>query len=177
MIRLIMIKQSTLMVKLSFSIVLLSLISACSMFSSEEEEEEPIELALVIQASANINPSEISAGNPVVINLYQLKSVDAFKSAQILDLLEKDSEILANDLVKRQTLGSILPKEKRKQALAISPGTKYLAVLAQFSNYSQSKSKAWVEITELDDIEYTTLLIDSLTVNLESTVEDSFWPW
>jgi len=151
--------------------------SACSMFSSSDEEEEPVELKMILQASDNINPSPESKGNPVVINLYQLKSVDAFKSAQVLDLFEKDISILAEDLVKKQTFASVLPLEKRVDTLAIAQGTKYLAVFVQFSNYSQAKTKAWLEIKELEDIEHVTISIDSLTVNFESVVDDSFWSW
>jgi type VI secretion system protein VasD len=150
--------------------------SGCSVFSSEEEEEEPIALKLVIKASDNINPSQVSVGNPVVVNLYQLKSLDAFKSAQILDLYEKDTSILAKDLMSKQILGSVLPKEKREIALSIDQGTKYLAVFVQFSNYSQAKARAWLEIKEIDDIEQINILIDSLTVNIEPVIEESFWP-
>jgi len=166
------------LIKFSSFFFLAITLSACSVFSSsEEEEEEPVELKMMIKASDNINPSDMSKGNPVVLILYQLKSADAFKSAQILDLFEKDSLILAEDLVKRQSLASLLPEEKRSETLAIAQGTKYLAVFAQFSNYSQAKAKAWLEIKELDDIEHVTISIDSLTINIESTVEDSIWPW
>ncbi len=163
----------------SFVILLLLTLSmsACSMFSSSDEEEEPVELKMILQASDNINPSQESKGNPVVINLYQLKSVDAFKSAQVLDLFEKDISVLADDLVKKQTFASVLPLEKRVNTLAIAQGTKYLAVFVQFSNYSQAKTKAWLEIKEIEDIEHVTISIDSLTVNFESVLEDSFWSW
>jgi type VI secretion system protein VasD len=150
--------------------------SGCSVFSSEKEEEEPVVLKLVLKASDNINPSQASTGNPVVVNLYQLKNVDAFKSSQILDLYEKDTSILAKDLVSKQILGSVLPKEKREITLSIDQGTNYLAVFVQFSNYSQAKARAWLEIKEIDDIEQVNILIDSLTVNIEPVIEESFWP-
>jgi|GEM_PF-2093422 len=150
--------------------------SACSVFSSEEKEEESIELKLVLKASDNINPSQVSTGNPVVVNLYQLKNVDAFKSSQILDLFEKDTSILAKDLVSKRILGSVLPQEKREVTLSIDQGTKFLVVFVQFSNYSQAKARAWLEIKEIDDIEQVNILIDSLTVNIEPVIKESFWP-
>jgi len=149
-------------------------LSACS---SSSEEEDPIEVKLLLKASDNINPSQVSKRNPVVVNLYQLKSADAFKSSQVLDLYEKDISILADDLVNKQILGSVLPKEKRAITLAIAPGTKYIAVFVQFSNYSQAKAKAWLEVKEIDDIEQVNISIDSLTVNIEQVIEDSFWSW
>jgi len=174
--RLVMTKRiSTL--KVLMLALLTFLTSSCSVFSSSDEEEPAVELKMLLTASDNINPSEVSDGNPVVINLYQLKSVEAFKAAQVLDLYEKDISILADDLVKRQVLASVLPKEKRTLMLAVAPGTKYLAVFVQFSNYSQSKATAWLELNEPDDIERVDVSIDSLTVNIESVVEDSYWPW
>ena len=172
-----MIKPLKRLIKLTSFLLLAITVSACSVFSnSEEEEEEPVELKLQIKASDNINPSSVSKGNPVVVNLYQLKGVEAFQSAQILDLFEKDSSILAETLVKKQILASVLPEEKRTQTLAIAQGTKYLAVFVQFSNYSQAKARAWLEIKEIDDIEQVNILIDSLTVNIEPVIEESFWP-
>jgi len=147
-------------------------LSACS---SSSEEEDPIEVKLLLKASDNINPSQMSKSNPVVVNLYQLKSADAFKSSQVLDLYEKDILILADDLVNKQIIGSVLPKEKRTITLAIAPRTKYIAVFVQFSNYSQAKAKAWLEVKEIDDIEQINISIDSLTVNIEQVIEDSFW--
>ncbi|NQZ24348.1 MAG: type VI secretion system lipoprotein TssJ [Colwellia sp.] len=151
--------------------------SACSVFSSTEEEEDLIELKLLLKAGDNINPSQVSKRNPVVVNLYQLKNIDAFKSSQILDLYEKDIAILADDLVNKKILGSVLPQEKRAVTLAIAQGTKYLAVFVQFSNYSQAKAKAWLELKEIDDIEQINISIDSLTVNIEPVIEQSFWSW
>jgi len=151
--------------------------SACSVFSSEEQEEDPIQLKLLLKAGDNINPSQVSKRNPVVVNLYQLKSIDAFKSSQILDLYEKDISIIADDLVNKQILGSVLPQEKRAVALAIEQGTKYLAVFVQFSNYSQAKAKAWLEVKEIDNIEQIIISIDSLTVNIEPVIAESFWSW
>jgi len=149
-------------------------LSACS---SSSEEQEPIEIKLLLKAGDNINPSQVSKRNPVVVNLYQLKGIDTFKSSEILDLYEKDISILADDLVNKQVIGSVLPQEQRAVPLAIAQGTKYLAVFVQFSNYSQAKAKAWLEVKEIDDIEQINISIDSLTVNIEPVIEESFWSW
>jgi len=149
-------------------------LSACS---SSNEEADPIEVNLLLKTSDNINPSQVSKSNPVVVNLYQLKSIEVFKSSQILDLYEKDISILADDLVNKQIIGSVLPQDKRTITLAIAPRTKYLAVFAQFSNFSQAKAKAWLEIKKIDGIEQINISIDSLTVNIEPVIEESFWSW
>jgi type VI secretion system protein VasD len=169
-----MIKQLISLLLFVSLFLLTATLSACS---SSSEEQEPIEIKLLLKAGDNINPSQVSKRNPVVVNLYQLKGIDTFISSEILDLYEKDISILADDLVNKQVIGSVLPQEQRAVPLAIAQGTKYLAVFVQFSNYSQAKAKAWLEVKEIDDIEQINISIDSLTVNIEPVIEESFWSW
>ena len=152
-------------------------VTGCSVFSDGEDIEPPVELKALISAGDRINPSGSNNANPVVLNLYQLKSIDAFESAEVLDLLLKDNAVLAKDLIKKETLPTLLPDEKRTTSIAIDNATRYLAVFGQFSNYSQAKTKAWVEIKVIDDIERIDISVESLTVNITSVVDDGFWPW
>lgn len=71
----------------------------------------------------------------------------------------------------------MIPKEKRKLNIELLSGTKYLAVFVQFSNYSQAKTRAWLDVSNLDDIKNITISIDSLTVNIQSIEQESFWSW
>lgn len=151
------------------------LMSACSMFSDSTVETIPVQLT--ISASDNINPSKLSKANPVVLRLYQLSAIDVFESAQVLDLFQQDASTLATSLVKKQTISGVLPKEQRKITLDVATKAKYIAVFAQFSDYSQAKTKAWLDISNVEDLENITLSIESLTVNMQIPVEDSFWSW
>ncbi len=150
-------------------------LSACSMFGDSTPKETPVKLS--ISASDNINPSQLSKANPVVLRFYQLSAIEAFESAQVLDLYKQDSTTLADALIKKQTISSILPNELRQITLALQPNTKFLAVFAQFSDYSQAKTKAWLDISKIDDLENITLSIESLTINMQEATEDSFWSW
>lgn len=154
-------------------LICVSFLTACS----SNNAPEPIPLTLVLNAGENINPSELSSANPVVIRIYQLSSIDDFKNAQVLDLYQKDTQLLANSLTKKQNLNSVLPKEQRTLPLSIQPGTKYLAVFAQFSNYPQAKSKAWLDVSKIDELASITLSIESLSVNIQAVLTDSFWSW
>jgi type VI secretion system protein VasD len=156
-----------------FSVVL----GGCSVFSDSDDIEPPVELKTVISAGSNINPSDNNNANPVVVNVYQLKSTRAFESAQVLDLLLKDTAVLAEDLIRKDTLDTVLPADKRTISLAIDSSTQYLAVFGQFSNYSQAKTKAWVELKELDDIEHINISVESLSINITSVEDEGIWPW
>lgn len=152
------------------------LLSGCSVFSGSDEPE-PIYISTILSAGENANPSQLSTANPVVIKLYQLNSIDTFKSAQVLDLYQQDTKVLADSLIKKKTLTSLVPKEKRNLNIELLSGTKYLAVFVQFSNYSQAKTRAWLDVSNLDDVKNITISIDSLTVNIQSIEQESFWSW
>ncbi len=158
------------------TLMLVVLLSSCtSLFG--DDEPEPTLLTVNITTSSKINPSKLSEGNPVVISFYQLTKVDAFKSAQALDLYQQDSKILAGTLIQKNTLLSLLPSKKSSINLTILPGTKYLAVFAQFSNYSQAKSTSWLDISKIDDIKNIEVSLDSLTINMFLAPKGSFWSW
>jgi type VI secretion system protein VasD len=153
------------------------LLIAFLLTSCSSNQPEPIILNLVINASDDINPSPFSAANPVVINLYQLTALDDFNSAQVLDLYQQDTKFLAATLIQKQNLYSFLPNEQKTISITIQPTTNFLAVFAQFSDYSQAKTKASVNISKIEDIESISLTIASLSVNLQPTIIKSFWSW
>ncbi len=129
----------------------------------------------MLNAGENINPSSLSSANPVVVRIYQLSAIADFKGAQVLDLYQKDSELLAQSLLHKQELRSVLPNEQRKLQLSIQPGTKYIAVFSQFSNYAQAKNKAWLDVSNIDELASITLSIESLSVNMQPVLVESFW--
>jgi len=153
-------------------LISLFLLNACS-----SNTPEPTLLKLTLNAGEKINPSQLSSANPVVLRLYQLSAIEDFKSAQVLDLYQEDAKLLASSLLYKQSIGSVLPSEQRSLQLSIQPGTKYLAVFSQFSNYPQAKSKAWLDITNIDELASITLSIESLSVNMQPVLVESFWSW
>lgn len=92
------------MIKFFFTTVLccsVFFITGCSVFSGLDEPE-PIYISTILSAGEHANPSKLSTANPVVIKLYQLNSIDTFKSAQALDLYQQDTRVLADSLIKRK---------------------------------------------------------------------------
>ncbi|WDD99160.1 MULTISPECIES: type VI secretion system lipoprotein TssJ [Thalassomonas] len=151
------------------------LTSGCSsMFGSDEPEVVTYPLNIV--AGDDINPSDLSPANPVILHLYQLNNLEPFQSAEVIDLYQQDATLLADSLVHKTSLASVLPKENRKLDVNILPGTKYLAVFAEFASYGQAKTRAWVDVSNLedDDIEGFTVAINLLTLNIQA-IEDSGW--
>lgn len=153
-------------------IALTSLMIGCS-----SSQPEPVKVNLMIKASDNINPSQLSDANPVVMRLYQLSALEDFDSAQVLDLYQQDTKVLAKTLIQKHKLNSVLPNEQKTIVITLQPTTKFLAVFAQFSDYSQAKTKASVNVTKVEDIDSISLSIASLSVNMQPTLIESFWSW
>lgn len=154
-------------------LVLILLSCGCSsMFGSDEPEV--ITYPLTIVAGNDINPSQLSQANPVIVHLYQLNALEPFQSAEVIDLYRQDATLLAETLMKKTSLPSLLPNENRKLEINILPGTKYLAVFVEFANYGQAKTKAWVDVSKVEDLEGFTVAIDLLTLNIQ-LIEDSGW--
>ena len=162
------------MLKPYFGLALFSLfiLNACS---SSAPKPEP--LTVLVSAGVNINPSVQSASNPVSLRVYQLTSIEDFQSAQVLDLYQHDTKLLAKSLLYKQSVQGVLPKEQRTLSLSIQPGTKFLAVFSQFSNYPQAKSLAWVDISQLEDLASVTISLEALSVNVQPILVESFWSW
>lgn len=84
---------------------------------------------------------------------------------------------MATSLIKKQSIASILPNEQRQITLDVATEAKFIAIFAQFSEYSQAKTKTWLDISKVEDLENITLSIESLTINMQTPAEDSFWSW
>ena len=139
------------------------------------DKPQAVGYSLFIKAGADINPSRLSRANPVVLYLYQLNALEPFKSAQVIDLYRRDATLLANTLVHKTSLKSLLPNEQRTLEISIQPGAKYLAVFAEFSNYGQAKTRAWVDVSKLDKISSFNVSVNLLTVRIVSNKDDDSW--
>lgn len=82
-------------------------IPACSS-TPPPEPPAPCEVQMVtlnIYAADNINPNEAGNPRPVVVRLYQLKGDVRLLNASYDDVLLKDKEILADDIMKMDEVG------------------------------------------------------------------------
>src|SRR6185503_596321 len=62
----------------------------------------PASVAGSIQASAQINPSASKRPSPLLIRVYELKSVAAFNGADFMSLYQRDQTALGGDLLAKE---------------------------------------------------------------------------
>ncbi|WP_019613343.1 type VI secretion system lipoprotein TssJ [Psychromonas ossibalaenae] len=120
-------------------------LAACSSLAFWKDDA-PLQMQVNIEAANNINPNIDSLASPLEIRIYQLKDSEAFNQAVFIDLYNDDQGVLKADLLSKRNLDSLLPAEKRQVTLPLITETKFVAVIAAFSDYRKAKSKAIVQI-------------------------------
>jgi type VI secretion system protein VasD len=97
------------------------------------------ELSFVIDA--NVNPDASGRPSPVVVRIYELKSLAAFNRADFFSLYEKDREQLGADLVNRDEL-PMMPGGKPQAITTLRSDTRYLGVVAAFRDIERARWRA-----------------------------------
>ena len=63
---------------------------------------KPAQVTGTVEASAQVNPSTSKRPSPLLVRVYELKSVAAFNSADFMSLYQRDQAELAADLLGRE---------------------------------------------------------------------------
>jgi type VI secretion system protein VasD len=111
------------------------------------QNDLPLQVVINITAANNINPNLDNLASPLEIRVYQLQDSEAFNQASFIDIYNDDQGVLKEGVLSKRNLASLLPNEKRQVKLPLITETKYIAIIAAFSNYREAKSKAIVQIT------------------------------
>lgn len=132
-----------------FSILVLAM-SACSSSKSRVGGVFNLDtdLKLTLRVSSDVNPDDNNRPSPVFVRFYQLKSTTAFEKADFIDIYERDKELFGGDIVNKQTLKPLVPGETRTERMVLEPGTRAIAIYAEFSQYAGSTYKVVFPVTE-----------------------------
>lgn len=90
---------------------------------------------------ADINPDEQGTASPLFMRMYELKTQKTMKKADFIDLYEKDKKVLGADMVTKHKLKRFTPGEQRTEKFVLNKDTQYVALYAEFLNFSDSKYK------------------------------------
>lgn len=102
---------------------------------------QPAKLDLALVSAANLNPDSTGRPSPLVVRIYALRSIAEFEKADFFSLYEKDEQILAADLVKREEL-ILKPGDTLTQPREFAPDVQFIAVLAAFRDVERSTWRA-----------------------------------
>jgi type VI secretion system protein VasD len=118
------------------TILLICALTACG-------SPSPTTFSLSISASPQLNVNEDQQPSPVVVRIYDLKSLDAFSSASFFDLYDKDAALLGGEMLGRKEIvmqpGKITELERET-----SSETKFIGVIAAFRVPTETGWRAWM---------------------------------
>jgi type VI secretion system protein VasD len=120
-----------------------------------------------ITVDQRANPDANGRPSPVVVRVYELKSLAAFSTADFFALFEKEGETLGGDLLGREEF-QLDPGEKRPYQRQLQPDTKFIGVVAAFRNLERARWRQAAPIPAKRSIAITLgLEQEAITVGLK----------
>lgn len=98
-----------------------------------------------INVDPNVNPDRAGRPSPIVVRIYELKSVAAFNGADFFALFDKEQETLSGELVGREEF-QLQPGESRQYRRQLQPDTKFVGVVGAFRDLEQARWRQAVAV-------------------------------
>lgn len=137
--------------------------------ASKPKTPQPAKLAMSAVASTDLNPDDTGRPSPLVIRIYALRQLAEFGKADFFALFDRDEQVLAADLVKKDEI-IVQPGQTVTLNREFAPDVKFVAVLAAFRNVARAK---WRSSTEIPAGADGVLIIKAGANDVSVAVEDS----
>jgi type VI secretion system protein VasD len=98
-----------------------------------------------IKVDTKTNPDVGGRPSPVVVRVYELRSLGGFNGADFFALFEREQETLGGELVGREEF-SLRPGETRPYQRQLQPDTKFIGVVAAFRDLENSRWRQAVAV-------------------------------
>jgi type VI secretion system protein VasD len=117
------------------------LLSACA----AKPPPKPASVTGTVEASAQVNPSASKRPSPLLIRVYELKSVAAFNGADFMSLYQRDQAALGGDLLAKEEF-VLEPGETKTFAKTLAPDTRFIGVVAAYRDLEHAKWRTVVSV-------------------------------
>ena len=117
------------------------ILSACA----AKPPPKPASVTGTVEASAQVNPSASKRPSPLLIRIYELKSVATFNAADFMSLYQRDQAELAADLVTKEEF-VMSPGETKTFAKTLGADTRFLGVVAAYRDLEHAKWRSAVAV-------------------------------
>jgi len=98
-----------------------------------------------ITVDSNVNPDRAGRPSPIVVRVYELKSVAAFNGADFFALFDSEQATLGGELVGREEF-QLQPAETRQYQRQLQPDTKFIGVVGAFRDLEQARWRQTVPL-------------------------------
>jgi type VI secretion system protein VasD len=121
---------------------LLILLSGCA---SAPPPPKPTIITTTIDATAGVNPDAKGRASPIVVRLFELKSIAAFNTADFFSLWDRERETLSAEMIGRDEF-QLRPGEQKMLERTLQPDTRYIAVIAAFRDLERANWRGTVSV-------------------------------
>ena len=121
------------------------LLLACAVALAVGCGSSPPLLRGAITVDPNVNPDRAGRPSPIVVRVYELKSVAAFNGADFFALFENEQATLSSELVGREEF-QLQPAETREYRRQLQPDTKFIGVVGAFRDLEQARWRQAVPV-------------------------------
>lgn len=125
---------------------------------------KPTPTKIAINADAAVNPGEDGQASPVVVRVYELKSIKAFNNASYFDF-DKEAETLGADLIKSSEY-ELVPGSSKEYKSDISSEATYVGVVASFRNIQSAQWRDSIELKKSKKNKFI-IYVTGLAVRIE----------
>jgi type VI secretion system protein VasD len=106
---------------------------------------KPTIIDAVISVSPGLNPDSRGRASPIVVRIFELKTLAAFNGADFFSLWDRERETLAAELVARDEL-QLRPGEQTKFERTLQPDTRHVAVIAAFRDLERAQWRGAISV-------------------------------
>jgi len=126
----------------------------------------PTEVTGTLQAAANVNPSASRRPSPLLVRVYELKSVTAFNNADFVSLYQRDQAELGAEMVGREEV-ILNPGDSRPINKLSAPETRFVGVFAAYRDLDHAK---WRGVLAIQPGQKQRILINAEELSISAVV-------
>lgn len=131
-----------------FPVIVLAFMSLLAGCSSDPPQPAPApapppptRVRIKVEALPDLNPDGSGRPSPLLLRIYQLRTVAAFNGADFFELYQNEKTALAADLVQKEEF-TLRPGDQRELAFEPKPDTQIVAAFAVFRNLDSAQWRA-----------------------------------
>lgn len=146
-------------------ILMLALAALVLAGCGRETQPDPTRLDLLLIASPAVNPDRNDRPSPVLVRVYELRSVGAFETSDFFALLEQDRGVLGGELLNRWEF-QLAPGETMSLDTGLQTGSSHIAVVAAFRDIERAQWRAISPVAP-NQVNRLSATIGQLSVSLQ----------
>ncbi len=121
---------------------LVSTLTGCALFGPSSTRVEA-----TISAVSDLNPNLEGRPSPLVIRIFELKSVDAFQSSDFFSLYDNEAAALGPDILAKDEI-EVRPGERYNYTRTLNAESRFIGVVAAYRDLDNAQWRASIKVPQ-----------------------------